>query len=211
MAEYETARRTIGYLCTYVPEEIMHAAGFLPVRILPSTEPATRADAHMQSYTCHLARNCLDQALAGKLNSHAGVVFAHTCDTMQGLADIWSETFTTVFVDTVVTPVALNSPHAHAYLAAELRRFARALEQHFGIAISDEALRASIRVYNTRRRALADFYAQRASFTAVEWFNTMRGVLTTGKTQIPTGRFAVPNPYGTLRSPKSKIENRKLY
>lgn len=171
--------KQIGYLCTYVPEEIIHAAGFTPIRITPCAASATRADAHMQSYTCHLARSCLDQALAGKLDSLAGVVFAHTCDTMQGLADIWHEAFPNLFVDTVVGPVTLNSPHAKAYLVAELRRFIAALEQHFDTRIADDALRASIRVYNARRRALAAFYAQREAHTAVEWFNVMNAALVT--------------------------------
>ncbi len=148
------------------------------MRILPDTVPATRADAHLQSYTCGLARSCLNQALAGKLDTLDGVVFAHTCDTMQGLADIWRYAFPKLFVDTVVGPVALNSPHAKGYLIAELRRFVDSLEQHFRIHISDDALRASIRVYNQRRRALADFYSHRETFSAIEWFNTMVTVMT---------------------------------
>jgi benzoyl-CoA reductase/2-hydroxyglutaryl-CoA dehydratase subunit BcrC/BadD/HgdB len=62
-------------------------------------------------------------------------------------------------------------------MIAELRRFARSLEKHFGTTITDDALRASIRLYNQRRRALAQFYAQRESFTAVEWFNVMNSTL----------------------------------
>ncbi len=180
---------TIGYLCTYVPEELIHAAGFTPIRIMPSTTAPTRADAHLQSYTCCLARSCLDQALAGRLGALAGVVFAHTCDTMQGLADIWRAAFPDIFVDTVVSPVALNSPHAKAYLLAELRRFAVALERHFGVRITEEALRASIRVYNAHRRALADFYARRDAYTAVEWYEVMRAALA-----APPETFAIPAP-----------------
>lgn len=181
----------IGYLCTYVPEEIIHAAGFLPVRIMPSTTPPTRADAHLQSYTCCFARGCLDLALTGRLNDLAGVVFTHTCDTMQGLADIWREVFPNLFVETIVGPVALHSPHARAYLIAELRRFTAALEQHFGVRVTDDALRASIRVYNARRRALADFYAHRAEFSAVEWFNVMNRALTTPPEEFSAQRLAL--------------------
>ena len=34
-----TGGRVVGYFCTYAPEEIMCAAGLLPVRILGSHEP----------------------------------------------------------------------------------------------------------------------------------------------------------------------------
>jgi len=193
-------KRHIGYLCTYVPEEIIHAAGFAPIRIAPSTTSPTRADAHLQSYTCCLARSCLDQALAGKLNFLTGVVFAHTCDTLQGLADIWREAFPDLFVETVVSPVALNSPHAKKYLVAELRRFIAALEQRFGVRITGDALHASIRAYNARRRALAEFYAQRDQFTAVEWFNVMNAALVT-----PPEEFRIPNPQSAIHNPQSAI------
>ncbi len=208
MAESNSQGRSIGYLCTYVPEEIIHAAGFTPVRILPTTDSAPRADAHMQSYTCHLARNVLDQALAGKLNSHAGVVFAHTCDTMQGLSDIWRETFPNVFLDTVVMPVALNSPHAHAYLIAELKRFARSLERHFDVSVTDDALRASIRVYNARRLALADFYAHRDAFSAVEWFSTMNAALS-GTARLEIGDYGTSRKDRGLTKSQSKTQNPK--
>jgi bzd-type benzoyl-CoA reductase N subunit len=202
-------RPTIGYLCTYVPEEIIHAAGFAPIRIMPDTAPATRADAHLQSYTCGLARSCLNQALAGRLDSFSGVAFAHTCDTMQGLADIWHYAFPNLFVDTVVGPVALNSPHAKAYLVAELRRFVASLEKHFQIHVAEDSLRASIRLYNQRRRALADFYARRDSYIAVEWFNTMTAALTTPPESLTPSSSAGPisNLQSLISSPQSPISS----
>jgi benzoyl-CoA reductase/2-hydroxyglutaryl-CoA dehydratase subunit BcrC/BadD/HgdB len=206
MSQINTPRPKIGYLCTYVPEEIIHAAGFSPVRITPSTTPPTRADAHLQSYTCCLARSCLDQALAGKLNDLAGVIFAHTCDTLQGLADIWHKAFPNLFVETVVGPVALNGPHAQKYLVAELHRFIAALENHFDVRVTDDALRASIRLYNARRRTLADFYARRAEFTAVQWFNVMNTALTTPPEEFRDWRLEIRQPpISNLQSPISIV------
>lgn len=205
MPHTSTPQPKIGYLCTYVPEEIIHAAGFVPVRIMPSTAPPTRAEAHLQSYTCCFARGCLDLALTGKLNALAGVVFTHTCDTMQGLADIWREAFPNLFVETVVGPVTLNTGHARAYLIAELRRFTSALEQHFGVHVTAEALRASIRVYNARRRALADVYAHRAEFSAVEWFNVMNRVLMTPPEEFNGQRAVSSHPQSNFSHRPSDI------
>ncbi|MDP3047100.1 MAG: 2-hydroxyacyl-CoA dehydratase family protein, partial [Chloroflexota bacterium] len=61
-------RRALGYLCSYLPEEIIHAAGFVPLRILPAGAASPRADAHLQSYTCSLARGCLERSLTGELD-----------------------------------------------------------------------------------------------------------------------------------------------
>jgi bzd-type benzoyl-CoA reductase N subunit len=153
-------QRAVGYLCSYVPEEIIHAAGFAPVRLVPAAGPSPRADAHLQSYTCSLARGCLDRTLTGELAFLEGVAFAHTCDTMQCLADVWREAELAAgkpsWVGWAVQPVNLASPRAQAYLVAELRRFAGSLGAIGGAPVSDESLRASIALYNANRRLLAD-------------------------------------------------------
>jgi benzoyl-CoA reductase/2-hydroxyglutaryl-CoA dehydratase subunit BcrC/BadD/HgdB len=51
--------RAMGYFCTYVPEEIIHAAGFVPLRIRSGDQTPSRADAHLQSYTCAYAEEPL--------------------------------------------------------------------------------------------------------------------------------------------------------
>jgi benzoyl-CoA reductase/2-hydroxyglutaryl-CoA dehydratase subunit BcrC/BadD/HgdB len=75
--------RAMGYLCSYVPEEMIHAAGFAPVRVRGNTDPLRQVDAHLQSFTCALCRSTLDQVLSGELGFLSGTVFAHTCDATQ--------------------------------------------------------------------------------------------------------------------------------
>ena len=162
--------RAMGYFCTYVPEEIIHAAGFAPLRIRSGSPPPSRADAHLQSYTCALCRSALDQALRGDLGFLQGVVFPHTCDTLQALADVWQMSFPDLYVETVVQPVTLSSPSTRPYLIAELQRFRRSLEELVGQEISDQAIQASIELYNEKRRLLARLYDLRDRFTAPELF-----------------------------------------
>ncbi|MEW6231677.1 MAG: 2-hydroxyacyl-CoA dehydratase family protein [Chloroflexota bacterium] len=167
-------RRAIGYLCTYVPEEILHAAGFVPVRLLKANDAIAHADAHLQSYCCALARSALDQALAGKLGFLEGMVFPHTCDTIQCLADVWRVNFPGLFVTTIVQPVAVEGPHAQSYLVAELRRFLRRLEDRFGISVTDEALGDGIRVHNRTRQLLGQLSLRREQVPATTYFDILR-------------------------------------
>ncbi len=162
--------RTMGYFCTYVPEEILHAAGFAPLRIRSGDQTPSRADAHLQNYTCALCRSALDQALRGDLSFLHGVVFPHTCDTIQALADIWQMSFPDLYVETIVQPVRLSSPSTRPYLIAELQRFRHSLEKLTGQEISDQAIRASIELYNEKRRLLARLYDLRDRLTALELF-----------------------------------------
>ena len=162
--------RAMGYFCTYVPEEIIHAAGFVPLRIRSGDQTPSRADAHLQSYTCALCRSALDQALRGDLNFLVGVVFPHTCDTIQALADIWRMSFPDLYVETIVQPVHLSSPSTRPYLIAELQRFRHSLEELIGQEISDQAIGASIESYNEKRRLLTRLYDLRDRLAATELF-----------------------------------------
>lgn len=159
-------RRAMGYICTYSPEEIIHAAGFTPVRLRTGPELPTQAEAHLQSFTCALCRSTLHQALRGDLAFLSGLVFPHTCDTLQVLADVWRENFPNLFVDTVVQPLNLDSPNARPYLVAELQRFRQSLAEFSGQPISGDALRASIQLHNKTRRLLSQLDDQRSRLTA---------------------------------------------
>lgn len=162
----------MGYVCSYVPLELIHAAGFVPVRVRGHHSLALRhADAQLQSFTCALCRSSLDQALGGELNFLAGTVFAHTCDTMQALADLWRMNFPpSYFVDTVMLPTHLRTPAARPYLIAELRRFRERLSALAGRPVTDRDLRASIALYDETRQLIAALQGRRNRLSAADWF-----------------------------------------
>ncbi len=88
-----TGKNVFGYFCTYFPEELLHAADILPMRILGQKENVSLADAHVQAFICSLVRTSLDAALKDKFDFLDGVVFPHSCDSIQNLADIWRRHF----------------------------------------------------------------------------------------------------------------------
>ena len=150
-----------GYFCTYAPEELFDAAGWLPVRLLVSESRASVADAHLQNFACSLARACLGARLSGELDFLDGVIFPHTCDTMQALAEIWPGSGAEMAQFTFMVPANVNSPHSREYLLAELRRVRRQVEDLIGHPIPDERLRESVGVFNGNRAALRRLYEVR--------------------------------------------------
>lgn len=163
--------RAIGYLCSYVPEELIHAAGFTPIRLRGTTAPLRQVDAHLQSFTCALCRSTLDQVLSGDLDFLSGTVFAHTCDTMQAQADLWRmNTPSAHFVHTVMQPAHLGTPAASDYLRAELCRFREQLAGFAGHPISDDDLRFSIALYDETRQLAREFQRAREGLGAAAFF-----------------------------------------
>ena len=57
----------MGYISAYVPEELLHAAGFTPIYGFHTPQDQGRTRAHLPTFTCW-AGSALDQALAGQLD-----------------------------------------------------------------------------------------------------------------------------------------------
>ncbi len=62
-----SGQKVIGWVCTYVPEELLHAAGALPVRISGYAGETDLQDGTAYFYVnnCSFARSCLQLALRG--------------------------------------------------------------------------------------------------------------------------------------------------
>ncbi len=171
-------RRAFGYLCTYAPLELLHAAGFAPVRLTQSCGPVALAEAHLPSFSCALARTVTEEMLRGKLDFLEGVLFTHTCDTLQCLADIWRMAAPRFQVLTLSMPTVLGGAADRAYLLTELHRLADTLETTFGCRITREGLLASIALYNTQRRLLAALYERSSHLSALQvWSLAQAGML----------------------------------
>jgi bcr-type benzoyl-CoA reductase subunit C len=147
-------------MCTYTPEELLHAAGMLPVRLLGWTDTTHRADGLIQTYACSLARAVLDLGLSGQIDFIDTMVFSHTCDTIQNLADIWRLNLPGMDVITLSTPVDVGSPHAARFYRSELARARRQLENRVG-PISDESIAAAIDLYSMHRSEMRRLFAIR--------------------------------------------------
>ena len=74
------AGRVIGYFCTYLPEEIIYAAGALPVRIFCSPQPQNITDIYTsRSKWCSFCRDCLAAGLLGEYDYLDGLTIASNC------------------------------------------------------------------------------------------------------------------------------------
>ena len=152
-------KKIVGTLCSYAPEEIILAAGAHPFRLFGSADQSRLADAHLQSYCCSLARGVLEDALAGRLEFLKGIVFTHTCDTMQRLSDICRINLSGLFHLDVILPAKLDTASARGYFRDVLQTFREDLQAKLGVEIADDDLRRAISVTNRIRKAFTRIYA----------------------------------------------------
>jgi len=151
--------QAFGYLNTHVPEEVLHAAGLTPVHVFGQRRTLEQAETRLPAFACWLVRSALDVAMAGELDFMAGMAFAHTCDTVQALVDIWQLAVPSMPVLTLDTPVALDAAGARRFLVAALGLFCDQVAALAGRPVKDDDLRASIVLHNEIRRLVARLYA----------------------------------------------------
>lgn len=154
----KNGKKIVGYLCTYSPEEIAHAAGTIPVRIVGSTEPISMADAHIQSFYCTFSRGFMDECLKGNYSYLDGLVGGYSCDHYHTAFEIWRRNRPVFFSRMVDMPSKIATPEARRFFIEELKIFRQKIGEAFGAPVDDEALRHSISVYNASRSLLREFY-----------------------------------------------------
>lgn len=154
--------KAIGYMCTYVPEELICAAGALPVRVTGDSRelPLGDANAHLHPVSCSFTRQCLQLALEGQYSFLDGFIGGNNCDSIRRLVDNWLHYVPTPFTYILDVPHRLT-PRAVEYYHGVLVDLKEKLEGFLGIDISDQALREAIDLCNTTRNLLRELYELR--------------------------------------------------
>ena len=158
-------RKAIGYMPVYVPREIIHAAGMLPVGILGGGDQieVIQGDAYYQSYICRIPRSTIELGLSGRLDVLDGMLFPSICDVIRNLSGMWQIMFPNKYVRYVDVPQNYQDEIGGRFYIQEMQRIRDDLGALRGAPISDAELNASIAVYNENRRAISDLYAYRAA------------------------------------------------
>ena len=157
-------RKAIGYMPIYVPRELIHAAGMLPVGIFGGGDQieVIQGDAYYQSYICRIPRSTLELGLTGRLDCLDGMLFPSICDVIRNLSGMWQIMFKDKYVRYVDVPQNYDDSIGGEFFVHEMQQIRDDLAKLRGKPVSDEELRASIAVYNDNRQAIADLYAYRA-------------------------------------------------
>jgi benzoyl-CoA reductase subunit C len=158
-----TGGLAIGYLPIYVPRELLHAQGVLPVGLLGAGDDLEiiRGDAYYQSYICHIPRSTLELGLNGSYDCLDGVLFPAICDVIRNLSGIWSMLFPGALVRYLDLPQDFEPELGGAFYRNELEQLSQQLVGHGAASLDDEALRRSLVLYNENRGLVRELYELR--------------------------------------------------
>jgi len=150
----ETGKGAVGVMPVYAPEEIIHAAGFLPVGIWGGQRSISKARAYLPPFACSIMQSVMEMQLEGAYDDLQAVLFSVPCDTLKCLSQKWKGT-SPVIVFT--HPQNRKLEASNVFLAKEFKLVREKLQQILGTDITDEAINNSIEVYNENRRVMREF------------------------------------------------------
>jgi benzoyl-CoA reductase subunit C len=155
------SQQVIGMMCTYVPEEILYAAGMLPVRILGGHEPQDVTEAHIFGMFCPFSRDALAQGLKGKYSYVDSIVLSHSCLHFRQTFTSWKMHLPLKWSYYLPMPNQVQSPYAKQEFQSEVKKFKEFIEKEIGKTITAEALKQGTSLMDKNRSLLRKIYELR--------------------------------------------------
>lgn len=176
----KSGKPVVGYTCSFLPSEILYAAGILPVRLRGiQTESTDIGDAYFGPFICTFPKCILQLAGDGTYGFLDGTIIIPGCDGMRRLDDCWRKcgedndgTLPSFFFHFGVPHKAAE--YSITWFVEEINRLIRAIEEHFQVKVTEDKLKTAIQEYNRGRRLLAKLESFRTKdnlkITGVEAF-----------------------------------------
>ena len=153
-------RKVLGYMCTYMPEEILYAADVLPIRVMGGHEPQNVTEPHILGMFCPYCRDVLAQGLLGHYDYLDAISITHSCQHINQAYESWvlHKDIKDFFIP---IPNNMQTPRALPYLTGQLKLFKKQVEEWTGKEISDDDLRRGIEIVDKTRRLMREVFETR--------------------------------------------------
>ncbi len=151
----------IGYYLPFIPEELTHAAGFLPLALLNYDEGDTviEESTYIPGFAYSYMKKINSYVESDQLKHLTGVIMPIICDTNNILAEQWKNESRFNFCEVFRVPRKTNGSGVKEYLRGEIKRLQTVIEQISGKTITEDDLQNSIEIYQQNRKVLRDLYA----------------------------------------------------
>jgi len=167
LADYkaETGKEAVGVLPVYAPEEIVYAAGVLPIGCWgKATKATSKASTYLPAFACSIMQSVMEMEIEGVYDGLKAVIVSSPCDTLKCMGQKWKGTAPVI---QFVHPQNRGLESANAFLVEEYKIIRSKLEAILDVKITDEAINAAIDVYNENRKVMREFTEVAAKYPQV--------------------------------------------
>ncbi len=152
----DDGKKSVGYLCTYTPLELINAAGVNQLRLfkMGNTEVVASGEQITQSVFCDFTKSILGAFKEGDpLYKALDKVYTfYTCDCIKKVGEAIGDFFSPTDIYTL--PRLREKESSRNYYRTEIVNFKEDLERLSGNTVSEDAVREQIRLYNQVRAVL---------------------------------------------------------
>lgn len=163
----ETGKGAVGIMPVYCPEEIVHAAGYLPIGMWGAQKKQiSKARTYLPPFACSIMQSVMELQLEGVYDDLEAVIFSVPCDTLKCMSQKWNRPVPAiVFTHPQNRKIAKDA--ANVFAREEFNIVEEKLEDILDVHISNKAIKNSIAVYNENRAACREFSDVAAEYAAV--------------------------------------------
>ncbi|UTC62520.1 2-hydroxyacyl-CoA dehydratase [Treponema sp. OMZ 787] len=151
--------KVIGLYCSYVPTELVYAAGAVPVSLCATSEkPISAAERDLPKNFCPLIKASYGHAITDTcpfFYFSDFIVGETTCDGKKKMFELLND-----IKPTHVMHLPQNNldPKAYPFWADEVKKLKERIEEFYNITITEDDLRKAIKDCNQERRNLVNFF-----------------------------------------------------
>lgn len=163
----ETGKGAVGIMPVYCPDEIVHAAGYLPIGMWGAQKKQiSKARTYLPPFACSIMQSVMELQLEGVYDDLEAVIFSVPCDTLKCMSQKWNRPVPAiVFTHPQNRKIAKDA--ANVFAREEFNIVKEKLEDILDVHISNKAIKNSIAVYNENRAACREFSDVAAEYAAV--------------------------------------------
>lgn len=161
-----TGKRVIGSFPMNFPGELAHAADTLPMILQESEDAITVGHGLLFPFYCGYTRSMVDQAARGDFDVLDAIMFGDHCVQLLGAADAIRMQLTNTRVIFFQLISSMCDPWTQGRSEESFSKLRAELEDFVGAPVADEALHASIRLFNRNRQLIRRLYDMRKQGTA---------------------------------------------
>ena len=163
----ETGKGAVGIMPVYCPEELVHAAGYLPIGMWGAQKKQiSKARTYLPPFACSIMQSVMELQLEGVYDDLEAVIFSVPCDTLKCMSQKWNRPVPAiVFTHPQNRKIAKDA--ANVFAREEFNIVKEKLEDILDVHISNKAIKNSIAVYNENRAACREFSDVAAEYAAV--------------------------------------------
>lgn len=143
----------LGWTNTYVPEEVIMAAGFLPYRIMGAPVSLSLSKSYLSGNISSHVQSLLECALRGDYKFLDGVIIGASTDATKRLYDAWIR-YTGISFNHLFDIPKIFGENALIHYRESINALTEDIEKHFKVEIKEKSLRSAISICNETRRLL---------------------------------------------------------